>query len=145
MDVSCIEHSKIAILKITTTTTTTTTTSGSSTSSSSSSRTNTITVTHPAWIFQTAVFPWTAVFTNGIVVQFLTKSFVLLFMLQWQGYVLDDRGIVVRILGRSIQFYSSPNLQAGSGDHSASCTFGTECSLRDGKATGSWSWPLTSI
>ena len=62
-------------------------------------------MTHPAWIYQTVVFPWTAVFTSGIRVPFPTKSFVLLFMLRWQGYVLDDRGIVVRILARSRQFF----------------------------------------
>jgi hypothetical protein len=62
VDVSCFQHSESTILKSTTITaaaaaTTTTTTTAAAATTNTTTRTNTITVTHPAWIFQTVVFP----------------------------------------------------------------------------------------
>jgi hypothetical protein len=60
------------------------------------------------------------------------------------GYGLDDRGSRVRFpawAGNSSLHHRSQN---GSGVHPASHPMGTRGSFPGGKATGAWSWPLTS-
>jgi hypothetical protein len=61
------------------------------------------------------------------------------------GYGLDDRGTRVRFSVGSGNFSLHHRVQNGSGAHPASYPGGTGGSFLGDKATGAWSWPLTSI
>jgi hypothetical protein len=61
------------------------------------------------------------------------------------GYGMDDRGSRVRFPAGVGNFSVHHRVQNGSGAHPASYPMGTRGSFPGGKATGSWSWPLTSI
>jgi len=58
----------------------------------------------------------------------------------WLFYGMNDRGSIPGI-GRI--YFSSPRVQTGSGDHSASYKMGTRSSFLGGKAAAGRSWPLT--
>jgi len=46
---------------------------------------------------------------------------------------------------RGWDFYPHHRVPSGSGTYPASCPMGTRRSFPEGKAAGTWSWPLTSI
>jgi hypothetical protein len=61
------------------------------------------------------------------------------------GYRLDNQTISVWFLRGAGNFSLQHHVQTGSGAHPASYPVGTGGSFPGGKATGAWSWPLTSI
>jgi hypothetical protein len=61
------------------------------------------------------------------------------------GYGLDDRGSRVRFPAEAGNFSLHHRVQNGSGACPASYLMGTGDSFPGGKATGAWSWRLTSI
>jgi hypothetical protein len=61
------------------------------------------------------------------------------------GYGLDDRGSRVRFPAGAGNFSLHYRVENGSGAHPASYPMGTGGSFPGVKATGAWSWPLSSI
>jgi hypothetical protein len=60
------------------------------------------------------------------------------------GYGLDDRDSIVRFPAGAGKFSPYHSIQNGSVAHPASYPMGIRGSFAGGKATGAWSWPLTS-
>jgi hypothetical protein len=66
-------------------------------------------------------------------------------MSQWYSAGLRAVWLGVRVPTGAGNFSRHHRVQTGSGAHPASYPMGTRASFPGGKATGAWSWPLTSI
>jgi hypothetical protein len=75
----------------------------------------------------------------------IKSSFKNVSMFNVTGYELDDWRSRVRFPAGAGSFSLHHQVQKGSGAHPASYPKGTRGSFPGGKATVSWSWPLTSI
>jgi hypothetical protein len=81
---------------------------------------------------------WTAVAGEMIMIKYNSVGTAL-------GYGLDDRDSRVRFPTGGGNFSLDHRVQNGSGANPASYPMGNRVSFPEGKATGAWSWPLTTI
>jgi len=58
---------------------------------------------------------------------------------------MDDRSSIPGRCRKGIFFFLRHRVETGSGVHPAFYTMGTGGCLSEGKVTGPWNWPLSSI